>query len=689
MQGELGNGERSTGSAPLFLLSFRRRDELARAVERAGWRVVAARRADGLERRFLACGAMVTLIDGRDALPDALAAARDLADAAQANGAAMLMLLPRREASAIAAAFEAGATHYLAAPFGEGELVQALRFAARFAAHVAGGQIAAAGRARMIADEGLHWRWSRRSPHRIALSASLGAAAGLPEGERALPRGRLRALIGAEGVRAAIAAVAVVARSGAASFAHTMPAGQRTAHHLAGDGADEIVGYVEPLDGSRGAADARSRDPLTGLEDGRGARRWMEARLAAAASDVAAREPALLVIGLGRFDMVNAAFGRGIGDSIIRAVGRRIERVAAERTGRRRLVARLAGAEFAVGLPAPSPDEAELLAGELVAAIGRPFVAGDHVVTLSARIGIAVAAIGERDAGELLRRASLALADARDGEAARVRVFAEGEETRRAEDRRLELDLRLALDEDRIEILWQPQVSIATGRIEGAEALARWRHPELGEIGAEALFAAAERSDYLAALSTHVQEKAIGIAAGWPSVLAGLRVAINVTAADIADPVFATTLLARIDAGGLSRERVTIELTETELIADLGAAAGLLAVLRAAGLRVAIDDFGTGYSSLAYLKALPLDTIKIDRRLAQDIAGSPRDRIVVRSVIDMARSLGLAVVAEGVETEEQLALLAREGCNYYQGFLRSAPIDAEALAALVGSQPAA
>jgi EAL domain-containing protein (putative c-di-GMP-specific phosphodiesterase class I) len=204
----------------------------------------------------------------------------------------------------------------------------------------------------------------------------------------------------------------------------------------------------------------------------------------------------------------------------------------------------------------------------------------------------------------------------------------------------------------------------------------------LGELGAEALFAAAERSDYLVELSTHVQRKAIATAAAWKGALGALRIAINVTAADIAEPGFAERILTLAGEAGLI-DRLTVEVTENGLIADLAGAAELLAELRRGGLRVAIDDFGTGYSSLAYLKALPLDTIKIDRRLAQDIAGSPRDRIVVRGVIDMARSLGLAVVAEGVETEEQLALLAREGCNYYQGFLCSPPVDIPTLERLV------
>ena len=645
--------------------------------ERAGWAAIAARRSDGLERRFLASGASVVVIDARDTLAEGLAAARVLSDAVQANGAALLLLIGRREASAVAAAFEAGATHYLAAPFAEGEFAQALRFAARHAERLAGGHRAAAGRARLVASEAMTWRWSPDRPARLTISPALAQAGGLADTMTEVTRGHAQHLLGRAGMRAALHAVGRLREEGGiAPFAHNAQDGRRIAHHLMIENGT-VVGHVEPLDGLRAGSDTTPRDPLSGLDDGHGARRWIEARLAGG------QGPILVVIGLSRFDMVNAAFGRGVGDAIIRSVARRIERLAGAGNGRRRLVARLAGAEFAVGLPEPATlAEAELLAGELLVAIGRPFVAGEHVVTLNARVGIAATEPGDDNAGELLRHASLALADARDGETARVRIFTEGEQTRQAENRRLELDLRLALDEDRIEILWQPQVSVPTGRIVGVEALARWRHPLLGEIGAEALFAAAERSDYLIELSNHVQRKAIGIAAAWTGALANLRIAVNVTAADIAEPGFASRILTLAAQSGL-RDRLTVEVTESGLMEDLAAAADLLAELRSGGLRVAIDDFGTGYSSLAYLKALPLDTIKIDRRLAQDIAGSPRDRIVVRSVIDMGRSLGLSVIAEGVETEEQLTLLARAGCNIYQGFLCAPPVDVRTLEGLV------
>lgn len=243
-------------------------------------------------------------------------------------------------------------------------------------------------------------------------------------------------------------------------------------------------------------------------------------------------------------------------------------------------------------------------------------------------------------------------------------------------------DLRRALGAGEIEVRFQPQVAIGSGAITGVEALARWYRGK-EEIGAEPLFAAAAHAGLDGALSAHVQVRALETAARWPAALSALRLSINVTAADVARPGFADMLLDRVDASGFPRERLTVEITENGLIEELGEAARLLAQLRIAGCRVAIDDFGTGYSSLAYLKALPLDYLKIDRRLSQDITGSARDRVVVRSVIDMAQSLGLAVVAEGVETEEQLELLAKKGCQYFQGFLCAGPLDVPALVALV------
>ncbi|MFD2427599.1 EAL domain-containing protein [Sphingobium scionense] len=207
--------------------------------------------------------------------------------------------------------------------------------------------------------------------------------------------------------------------------------------------------------------------------------------------------------------------------------------------------------------------------------------------------------------------------------------------------------------------------------------------PDLWPAGGWHIVRHGERSDYMLPLSAHIQAEALRQAAAWPSALSNLRLSINVTAADIAQPGFMADFLGQVDRSGFPRSRLTVEITESGLIQDVDAAAALLTALRSEGLAVAIDDFGTGYSSLAYLKGLPLDYLKIDSSLAQDIAGSARDRIIVRGVIHMAKSLGLNVIAEGVETEQQLDLLAREGCDYYQGFLRSAGVSSPELISLV------
>ena len=659
-------------ASALFILSFRHRDELSALAESAGWQPLAARRAANAEMRFLASRAAVALVDARGALEDGLAAVRALGDPVEANAAAMLVLVSRNDEGALDELRQAGATHFLASPFTEPQLLQALLFARRHAERVGGG---GARRAVDEAESG-SWRWEPGS-RTVELSAALARKAGLGEaGSGRVTLLELFRKLDAEGRQAARAAVdRLVATGEATAFAHGGAEEGRLAHHvrLAGPG-KAVVGRTETL-----ARAGATRDPLTGLPDGAAARGWISRRMADGM--------VVLLVAVSRFDAINAAFGRTTGDSVLQAVARRIERHV-EPDVHRRLVARVAGAEFAVLLSAPAGlAEGRFLAGQLVEAIARPFVSGDHAITLASRAGVVASAPGD-DVASLLRRASAALAEARAAENAPVRVLEEGAEQDSALGDRLAVDLRRALDQDEVEIRFQPQVSIAGGAIVGAEALARWRHPLLGELGAGTLFGVAERSDYLAQLSDHVQRKAIRAAADWPEALSGLRLSVNITAADIVRPGFAAQFLAMVGESGFDPGRLTVEVTEDGLIEDLAAAARLLADLREGGLRVAIDDFGTGYSSLAYLKALPLDYLKIDKRLSDDISGSPRDRIVVRGVIDMARSLGLEVIAEGVESEAQLGLLAREGCTLYQGFLCAPPVTAEELAALVPAQDA-
>lgn len=671
-------------AAALFILSFGARDALAQAAERAGWRPIAARRAEDAVRRFAGSGAAVAVVDARGAWDEAILAVRALGPVVRTRRAALLALIDEADGARLPLVFEAGATHYLIGRAAQDELGDALRFAWRHAARLAGGDDAAAARAGLSAADGQAWSW--RPGARVAtLDAPL--AARLELGAGPVPLATLLRRLSADGRRAAREAVRRLLHSGRpTAFAHVGARGERIAHHLVLDEqSGHVTGTIEDIDAPDARALPPSRDPLTGLPDRDAAEAWFATRLAAEPGGSGAPRCIALHLAVSRFDRINDAFGRTTGDSLLQGVARRIERMAAGEAPRARLVARLGAAEFVVGLAAPAGlEEARFLAARLAETVARPFVSGEHLVTLAARLGIAAAAAGEDAPAPLLARAAAAALE--EGGAVRVRDAAAVVED--AQDSALEVDLRRALDGDEIDIMFQPQVDITTGRTVGVEALARWQHPGLGLLGAATLFAAAERSDYLGALSAHVQRKAAMLVARWEGALASLRVAINVTADDIAQPGFAARFLAMLDTAGLARGRVTVEVTESGLIEELGAAAQLLAALRQAGLRVAIDDFGTGYSSLAYLKALPLDYLKIDRRLSQDIVGSARDRVVVRGVIEMARSLGLAVIAEGVETEEQLAALAGEGCNYYQGFLKAPPLRRPALARLIAREQA-
>jgi len=239
--------------------------------------------------------------------------------------------------------------------------------------------------------------------------------------------------------------------------------------------------------------------------------------------------------------------------------------------------------------------------------------------------------------------------------------------------------LEAVIAHQRIALLFQPQIDPATGDIVGVEALARWD----GAASPEELFARAAAVGLAERLSRLVQRKALRVAATWEGALKPLNLSINLLPQDLARSGYDGWLLEEIEAASIDPKRITIEITESALLADCDAIAERLARLRSAGVRVAVDDFGTGYASLAYLTSLPLDILKIDRGLIADIVGGKRDRIVVKAMIALARELDLKVVVEGVESTAQLALLADWGCDLYQGFIGAGPLDEAELARFV------
>lgn len=250
---------------------------------------------------------------------------------------------------------------------------------------------------------------------------------------------------------------------------------------------------------------------------------------------------------------------------------------------------------------------------------------------------------------------------------------------RRSGDDELARDLAEAMAQERIEVLYQPQFACADGALAGAEALARWNHPAEGPIGAEPMFAIAGRAGMAEVLTRHIAAQAMAQATRWPEAI---RLSLNVTAADLGAEDFAESMLALVGDAGLEPQRLTLEITEQALVRDVERCAIQLSALSGHGIAVALDDFGAGFCNFRYLKLLPLDGLKLDRTMVEGIVSDARDLAVLRAIVAMAGALDLAVIAEGIETEEQLAIVRAEGCTQYQGFLRAKPMDAAAFAQL-------
>jgi diguanylate cyclase (GGDEF)-like protein len=383
----------------------------------------------------------------------------------------------------------------------------------------------------------------------------------------------------------------------------------------------------------------------------------------------------ILLLGIKDLKQINEHLGRNVGDKAIRRVGERLGAFAAQQLSPISFMARMPGREFMLVVKGnDAGGNTELAAQKLLEMVSANLGDAAAPLHVSARVAIALSQPGE-SRQQVAARATQALAEAYERKGGRF-VIADSSNAV-SQPRKVQLDaaMRSALAQRQIVIMLQPQFAVATGALVGAEALARLNHPVLGEVSAGDLFASADRCDLREELSSHIQQEAIAIAAKWPSAFGELRLAVNLGAEEMTDQ-YGTRLLQLLDDAGFDANRLTLELTEESLVRDLQLAAGQLELLRSKGVRIAVDDFGTGYSSLAYLKALPLDYLKIDKDMTPDIAGNGKDRIILRAIIAMAKALGLLIIAEGVEKPEELEMLKAEGCDYFQGYLRAPPLTA-------------
>jgi diguanylate cyclase (GGDEF)-like protein/PAS domain S-box-containing protein len=374
---------------------------------------------------------------------------------------------------------------------------------------------------------------------------------------------------------------------------------------------------------------------------------------------------AVLFLGLDNFKGVNDTLGHGIGDKLLRGVARRLRSTLREEDA----LARLNSDEFAViqsGIH--RPEEVVLLARRMLEAIGETYLLDGHSVVIGASVGIAMAPSDGDDSERLLKNADMALTRAKNDSRGTFSFFESGMDARAQSRRKIEIDLRAAIQADQLRPYYQPLIDLKTGRITGCEALVRWPHPEHGMISPAEFIPVAEDTGLINALGTQILRRACNEAARWPDEV---RVAVNLSPLQFRAGNLLSVVMEALKHSGLPPRRLELEITETLLLEKSNQVLATLHALRSLGVRISMDDFGTGYSSLSYLRSFPFDKIKIDQSFVRDLGANRDAQAIVRSIISLGIGLGVTITAEGVETEAELACLRAEGCHEGQGFLFS------------------
>lgn len=368
------------------------------------------------------------------------------------------------------------------------------------------------------------------------------------------------------------------------------------------------------------------------------------------------------------FKAINDTLGHPIGDKLLQKMSRRLETIAQPGD----LLARMGGDEFALLLTGEQALKVEKIADLIVQEVGIPFVVDDHNIVTGVSIGVVQWTPEIEDPDKLLKYADLALYSAKRSGRNRVTVFEKGMDIAAEERRTLELALRASLGRQEMRLHYQPLMNINTEEKIGYEALIRWEHPQRGTIMPDEFISVAEETGMIIQLGEWIIRKAIEDAASWEDELA---VAVNLSPAQMRSPSLVSTIVNALARTGLSPNRLELEITESVLLQDSQDNIRLLHQLRDLGIRISLDDFGTGYSSLNYLRSFPFDKIKIDRCFVSDIDTREDCRAIIRSVIGLAKNLGMTTTAEGVEREGQVRELRLEGCDQVQGFLYGKAVD--------------
>jgi len=447
-------------------------------------------------------------------------------------------------------------------------------------------------------------------------------------------------------------------------------------------GRDEISGLASAFGHmQRGIAAREERilhqanhDALTGLPNRAHARERLEQAIAARPGD--GQCSAVLMLDLDRFKEINDTLGHGFGDQVLREVGRRLRQAVRPED----MVARLGGDEFMVLMQDIDRDQAPRRAQSLLEHLRLPLDLPTTRINLDCSIGMVLHPDHGLDAQTLLRRADIALYDAKTNRSG-MAIYQPGRDEVHLRQLALMGDLRESIHRGELSLKFQPKVDLATRQVRHVEALLRWTHGTLGPVGPDEFIPLAERSGFVHELTRFVLESALAQNSRWRGQGLELGMAVNLSAMDLMDadlPDFVQDCLRR---HRVPPARLILEVTESALMRDVDYAVRMLHRLRAGGVRLSIDDFGTGYSSLAQLKRMPVDELKIDKSFVMQMTEGSDDAVIVRSTIELGHNMGLSVIAEGVETDTSLDLLRRYRCDMVQGYFFSPPIDGDALQA--------
>jgi len=398
-------------------------------------------------------------------------------------------------------------------------------------------------------------------------------------------------------------------------------------------------------------------------------------RVSQAMRDAKRNGPAvgMIMMDVDRFKDINDTLGHHFGDQLLIEIGRRLtQTVSAKST-----VARLGGDEFAVMFTARSREHALAEAARVESAFDTPFVLGEVNIDVNASLGVALYPEHADDADTLMKRTDIAMYDAKKNQAG-VAMYEAGRDEHSLRRLSLMMELRQAIARDELELYYQPKISLGSGKVVHAEALARWNHPQHGVMRPDEFIPLAEQSGKIGLITKWAIRKAIAQCAAWREQGLDLTVAVNLSALDLFDSELPTFISGLLSDARLPAAKLMLEITESAVMRDAGYAQRVMNDLKRRGVCLAIDDFGTGYSSLAHLKRLPVDELKIDKSFVLNLSESAADDLViVRSTIELGHNMGLIVIAEGVETAESWRILKRLGCDMAQGYYMSAPLPAE------------